>query len=580
VWRQADRYRVPRLAFINKMDRNGARFAAVVEEMRRRLAADAWPIQLPIGEQGDFAGVVDLVGMRARYWDRDALGVNIREGPVPPELSTAAQEARRRLLERLAERDDLFLADYLAGGELPPARVLAAIRAETLAGRLVPVLCGSAARNKGIQPLLDAVVDYLPSPADLPPCRAWRPVSGEATEVRAAVEGPLAALVFKTVSDPYAGRLAYLRVYSGRLAAGDTVFSSGGAQRERVQRLLRMHANEREPIGEVRAGDIAAAVGLRKATTGDTLCDEREPVLLERMQFPQPVVSMAIEPKRQVDAGRLAEALGRLAEEDPTFRVHLDPETGQTVISGMGELHLEIAVERLAREHQVAAGVGSPQVAFRETIVSSAEAEGRFERREALRAQYGHVVVRFEPLPAGSGFRFVDASDGGIPSEYVAAVEQGLEESRSVGVLAGYPVVDFQATLLAGSYRALESSELAFRIAASLAYKRGLEKAVPVLQEPVMAVEVFTPEEYLGELVADLLARTGRVEEIEDRPGGKLVRARVPLRCLFGFTTRLRTLSRGRAAHALQFDSYHGVPRSVQEQIVRKVRGTFPEKRI
>jgi elongation factor G len=574
VWRQADRYRVPRLAFINKMDRTGARFREVVEEIRRRLGADAWPIQLPLGEQGGFAGVLDLVAMKALVWDRDELGVLVREAPLPAELEPAAEQARRGLLERLAESDDRFLADYLAAGRLTPERVKAAIRSETLAGRFVPVLCGSAARNKGIQPLLDAVLDYLPSPADVPPYRAWRP-SGEACEVRASPEGPLAALVFKIAGDPYAGRLSYLRVYAGRLRAGDTVFDSAAGRRERVLRLLRMHANDREVIEEVSAGDIAAVVGLRKAGTGDTLCEEGEPVLLERMQFPEPVVSMAIEPRRQSDAGRLAEALSRMAEEDPTFEVRQDPETGQTLISGMGELHLEIALERLAREHGVQAGTGAPQVAYRETIGGTARAEGRFERQEAGRGQYGHVILGFEPLPAGGGFEFLDRSHGEVPTQYIPEVERGIVESSGSGVLAGYPMVDFRATLLGGSHDPAASSALAFRIAASMAYKRGLEAAGPVILEPVMALEVFAPEEHLGELIADLLARTGRVEEVEDRPHGKGVRALVPLRCLFGYTTRLRSLAKGRASHTMQPDSYHAGPRAVQEELIRKVRGTF-----
>jgi elongation factor G len=574
VWRQAERYRVPRLAFVNKMDRLGARFAEVVEEIRRRRGADALPVQLPMrrGAAGDFVGVVDLVRMKALLWDQDALGVRFREQEVPAEALGEARRARARLLERLAELDEVFLQAYLGGEEPGAEAVSQAIRRATLKAGFVPVLCGAAGRNKGIQPLLDAVVDWLPSPADLPGYRAWR--QGREVVRTADPGGSLAALVFKTSEDPFAGRLCFLRLYSGSLRAGEAVYNAGRGGTERVHRLLRMHADKSEAVPEVRAGDIAAAAGLRRAVTGDSLCREEEPVVLERMQFPEPVVSMAIEPRRQTEAGRMGEALARLAEEDPTFRVRQEAETGQTVIWGMGELHLEIVVQRLAREYNVRASVGRPEVAYRETITAASEAEGWFEPARGGRGPLARVRVGFEPLARGEGFRFENRA-AGLPGEYVEAVRQGIAESRGNGVLAGYPLVDFRALLLEAVYDPARAGELSFRIAASMAYKSGLEKAGPVILEPAMSVEVASPEEHLGVLIADLLARTGRVEEIEDRPGGKLLRALVPLRRLFGYTTRLRSLAKGRAAHTMQLHSYQAVPRAVQEDILQRVRGTF-----
>jgi elongation factor G len=510
--------------------------------------------------------------MRALVWDQDELGARFREQEVPAALAPAAQEARHRLLERLAELDEQFLREYLGGGEPEAGSVSRAIRRATLTAGLVPVLCGAAGRNKGIQPLLDAVVAYLPSPADLPDYRAWQ--GGRQVLRRAEEAGAPVALVFKTEEDPFAGRLAFLRVYSGVVRAGDTLYNAARGGTERVHKLLRIHADKRELLPEVRAGDIAAAVGLRRAVTGDSLSSEDDPVVLERMQFPEPVVSVAIEPRRQAEAGRMLEALGRMAEADPTFRVRQEAETGQTVIWGMGELHLEIVVERLAREYNVRASVGRPEVAYRETITAAAEAEGRFERQSGGRRQFARVRLRFEPLPRGEGFAFEDRSQG-LPREYAEAVGQGIAESRGNGVLAGYPLVDFRAVLLAGTHDPVDSRPLDFRIAASMAYKEGLERAGPAILEPVMSLEVAGPEEHLGELVADLLGRTGRVEEIEDRPGGKVVRALVPLRRLFGYTTRLRSLAKGRATHTLRLAAYQAVPRSVQEDILRKVRGTF-----
>jgi elongation factor G len=573
VWKQASRYRMPRLVFVNKMDRMGARFEDVVREMRSRLEANAVPVQMPIGEENEFVGVVDLVKMKALFWDQDPLGVSFREDEIPSNLAPGARLARKRLLEKLAELDDRILEDYLTDAEIPQNRLKGAVRTATLAGRLFPVLCGAAVRNKGIQPLLDAVVDYLPSPKEVPPAVAVRPGNGLRIRRWPDPEGPFAALVFKIMGDPFTGRLAFLRVYSGRIAAGADVYNATTGRRERIHRLLRMHANDREQIKEVRAGDIAVAVGLKMVSTGDTLCEETEAMLLESIVFPQPVVSASIEPRTQAESGRMNEAMARLMEEDQTFQMRQDPDTGQTVISGMGELHLEILVERLAREHGVRTRVGEPDVAYRETITASAEAEGRFIRQDGLKKLYGHVRLRLEPLPPGTGFVFENRLDGGvIPTQYIPAVEQGVREAMDNGVLAGYPAVDLRAILLDGSHHELDSSELAFRIAASLAYKQAMEAAQPVILEPVMGLEVVTPDEYLGALVSDIMARTGRVEGIEDRPDGKVIRALAPLRCLFGYANRLRSLAQGRATQAMQFSAYRPVPRAVQDEIVSKNR--------
>jgi elongation factor G len=576
VWRQASRYGIPRLAFVNKMDRPGARFEAVIEEMHTRLGANATAIQLPVGSDVEFSGVVDLISMRAYLWDEDVLGARYREGTIPEELRGPAEAARRSLLERISEVDDRFLEKYLGGADIPVEEVRKALREATVRGRIFPVLCGSSFRNKGVQPLLDAVVDYLPSPADVRQISAIRPNTGEFRSIRPGREEPFTALVFKIMSDPYVGKLAFLRVYSGSLRAGEVVFNATAGTRDRVHTLLRMHANDRERIDAAYAGDIAAAVGLKKVSTGDTLCDERQPLILESMVFPEPVVAIAIEPKTRADAAKLSTALGKLLDEDPTFRLRQDAETGQMIVSGMGELHLEILVERLQREHAVQANVGRPEVAYRETIAAAAEAEGLFVRQTGGRGQYGHVVMRFEPLPTGAGFLFENKLSGGrIPREYVPAVQKGVEEAAANGVLAGYPMVDFRAILLDGSAHEVDSSELAFKVAASMAYKRGLERAKPTILEPVMAVEVFSPEEYLGELISDLVGRTGKVEGIEDRHGGKVVKALVSLRQLFGYTTRLRNLTQGRATHTMQFQTYQPVPRSVQEQIVSRSRGSL-----
>ncbi len=573
VWKQANRYHVPRLVFVNKMDRVGARFNGVVEELHARLGANALPVQLPVGSESDFRGVVDLIAMKAVLWDEDVLGAKFRLTEVPDELLAPARAGRVRLLERLSDLDDTLLADYLEGVYLSEERIRASLREATLRCRVFPVLCGAAFKNKGIQPLLDAVVDYLPSPGEIPPPTAIRPNTGEYVAIRPSTNEPFTALVFKIMSDAHVGKLAFVRVYSGSVDRGGGVYNASSERRERISRILRMHANDREQIDRLQAGDIAAVVGLKRVTTGDTLCMPGRPLILESMVFPEPVVSIAIEPRSKADEDRLMSSLGKLADEDPTFKVRADAETGQTIISGMGELHLEVLVERLFREHRVQAAVGKPEVAYRETITGVAVGEGRFVRQSGGRGQYGHVIVRFEPLPPGTGFLFENQLTGAnVPREYVPAIQRGLEEASSNGVLAGYPMVDFRAILLDGSYHEVDSSESAFRVAAALAYRDGLEKAKPAILEPIMALEVFTSEEHLGDLIGDLSGRMGRIEGIEDRHGGKVVKALVPLRTLFGYTTRLRSITRGRATHTTQFHAYQPVSAAVQEQIVSRAK--------
>jgi elongation factor G len=535
VWKQAGRYKIPRIVFINKMDRIGARFEGVIEELHRRLGANAVAIQIPIGSESEFIGLIDLVQMKAYLWDEDVLGARYRVAEPPEALAGKAEKMRKALLERLSETDDGFLEEYLEDKPLTVGRIKQVLRAATIAGKLFPVLCGAAFKNKGIQTLLDAVLDYLPSPVETATIAAIQPNTGDYVSLIPRADQPFAALVFKIMSDPYVGKLAYFRVYSGMLKAGSTLYNATADRRERVFRLLRMHANDREQIERVYAGDIAAAVGLKKVHTGDSLCEEKHPVLLESMVFPEPVVSIAIEPKTQADTESLSSAIRKLLDEDPTFRIRYDKDTGQTILSGMGELHLEILVERLFREYKVEAKIGKPEVAYRETITAGAEAEGKFIRQSGGRGQYGHVVMRFEPLPTGTGFLFENKLvGGGVPKEYIPAVQKGIEEARANGVLVGYPMVDFRAILLDGSYHEVDSSEMAFQIAASMAYKIGLEKAKPTILEPIMGVEIFTPEQYLGDLISDLMGRMGRVEGIEDRHGGKVVKANVALRLLFG----------------------------------------------
>jgi elongation factor G len=573
VWKQANRYNVPRVAFINKMDRVGARFEEVVQEMHAKLGANAVPLHLPIGREAEFQGMVDLLQMKAMVWDEDVLGANFREVEIPKELAEAAHTARALLVEKIAETDDAIMAAYVDGTEVAEDALRAALRAAVVHGKIFPVVCGTAFKNKGVQPLLDAVVDYLPSPADVPPTTGTVPSTGDYIQRSPKDSEPFAALAFKIMTDPFVGKLTFFRVYSGTLMSGSYIYNSSADRRERVTRILRMHANEREEIKAVYSGDIAAAVGLKKTTTGDTLCDEENQVILESMVFPDPVVSVSIEPKTRDDEEKLSSALHKLSEEDPTFKVRYDKETGQTIIWGMGELHLEVLVERMFREFSVAANVGTPEVAYRETIRVASEAEGKFVKQTGGHGAYGHVIMSFEPLPAGTGFIFENRVIGGrVPREYVPAVEKGIREAMENGVLAGYPMVDFRAALLDGSSHDVDSSEMAFKVAASMAYKSGCEKAKPTILEPIMAVECATPEEHLGDVISDFGARMGHVEGIEDRPGSKVVKALVPLRSMFGYVTSLRSMTKGRASHTMQFSHYQETPRSIQEELMTRTR--------
>lgn len=574
VWKQANKYKVPRLVFINKMDRVGARFEGVVGELGSRLGANALVIQIPVGKEDGFKGVVDLIKMKALIWEEDGFGAQYTESDIPQDMIEIAEKWRVELLEKLSEQDDLFMEEYLEGVTITEQRVKEVIRTATIKNKLFPVLCGTAFKNKGVQPLLDAVVDFLPSPVNIPAITGIVPNTGDYIEREPSDKNPFSALAFKIMSDPYVGKLTFFRVYSGILKSGSYIYNSTADRRERVSRILRMHANTREEIGEVHTGDIAALVGLKKTTTGDTLCDADHPIILESMVFPEPVVSIAIEPKTKSDSDKLMGALQKLSEEDPTFKVRYDNDTGQTIISGMGELHLEVLVQRLLREFKVEANIGKPEVAYRETIMGTAEAEGKFVKQSGGHGQYGHVKMRFESLPPGTGFLFENKVVGGrVPKEYIPAVQKGIEEAKENGVLAGYPVVDFRATLLDGSYHEVDSSEMAFKVAASLAYRNGLKKAKPTILEPIMAVEVNAPEEYLGEVISNFSARMGHVEGIEDRYGGKVAKALVPLRMMFGYTTVLRSMTKGRATHTMQFSHYQPVPKSIQEEIVEKVRG-------
>jgi elongation factor G len=576
VWRQADRYGVPRIIFVNKMDRVGADFDMCLKMVRDRLGAKAVPIQLPLGSGELFTGIVDLVRQIEIVYDDDSLGKKYVEGPVPAALRDRAAELRHELLEAVVEHDDAILHKYLEEHELTEDEIRTVLRKATVAGHVVPMLCGAAFKNKGVQALLDVVVDYLPSPVDVPPIKGHLP-HHDATHAErpASDEAPFAALAFKIMTDPYVGKLTFFRVYSGVLGAGSYVYNSTKDHKERIGRLLQMHANKREEIDEVRAGDIAAAIGLKDTKTGDTLCDEQHPIILEAMRFPNPVISVAIEPKTKADQDKLSVALQKLSEEDPTFRVHSDMETGQTIISGMGELHLEIIVERMRREFKVDANVGRPQVAYRETVRKRVEyVEGKFIRQTGGRGQYGHVVIHLEPGGPGTGFVFEDNVVGGaIPREYIGPVEQGVKEALENGVLAGYPMVDVKVELVDGSYHDVDSSEMAFKIAGSMAVKEAARQAHPILLEPIMDVEVVTPADYMGEVIGDLSSRRGKIGGMTQRADAHVVAASVPLSEMFGYSTTLRSMSQGRAIYSMQFSHYQEVPKQKAEEIVSKVKG-------
>ncbi len=572
VWRQANKYGVPRLAFINKMDRQGADFLEVVEQIKRRLGAQAVPVQLPIGVEDAFEGVVDLVKMKAIYWDGDTQGTSYEERSVPGNLRDLAELWRAKLVECAAEADEDLMEKYLESEDLSEEELRRGIRERTLGNEIVPAFCGSAFKNKGVQAVLDGVIDYLPAPIDVPPIRGHANGSDEAqVERRSSDDEPFAALAFKIATDPFVGSLTFFRVYSGVLKSGDTVYNPTKDKKDRIGRILQMHANSREELGEVRAGDIAAAVGLKRVTTGETLCDPRHPIALERMDFPKPVIAVAVEPKTQADQEKMGLALGKLAQEDPSFRVSTDHESGQTIIAGMGELHLEIIVDRLRREFKVEASVGRPQVALRETIRAVVEQEGKFVRQSGGRGQYGHVWIRLEPMTSGSGFEFHDKIAGGVvPKEYIPAVRKGIVEQMESGVIAGYPVVDVKVTLYDGSFHDVDSSEIAFKVAGSMAFKEGAAKADPVLLEPVMKVEVVTPEEYMGDVIGDLSRRRGLVQGMDDSPAGRIIRAETPLMEMFGYATDLRSLTQGRATFTMEFMKYTEAPSSVSEMIVKK----------
>ena len=570
VWRQADKYRVPRICFINKLDRIGANYVRAIEMIRERLRAQPAAIQWPIGLESEFRGIIDLIEFRAKIYHGD-LGQHIEDTEVPPEYVEVAQEWRHKLIEQIVETDEELMLRYLEGEEPTPEELRRALRAATIRGQLYPVLCGSALKNKGVQLLLDAIVDYLPSPLDIPSVKGTHPVTGEELTREADDEAPFAALAFKIQSDPHVGRLTYVRVYSGRLHSSSYVYNSTKGERERISRLLRMHANHREEVEWIGAGDICAVIGLKKTFTGDTLCDADHPILLEPIQFPEPVISVAVEPKTRADQDKLAIALQRLAEEDPTFQVRTDPESGQTIISGMGELHLEVIVDRMQREFKVAANIGRPQVAYKETITRPVRVEGRFVRQTGGRGQYGHVWLELEPLPRGSGFVFADRIVGGVvPKEYIPAVEAGIREAMQSGGVSGYPVIDLKAVLVDGSYHEVDSSEMAFKIAASMALKEGVRRGNPVILEPIMRVEVVVPEEFTGDVIGDLNARRGRIEGMEMRAGAQVIRAMVPLATMFGYATDLRSMTQGRGTYTMEFDHYAPVPESIAQELMAK----------
>jgi len=574
VWRQADKYRVPRIAFVNKMDRVGADFFRGVAMIKDRLKANPLPIQLPIGKEDTFAGVIDLVEMKAIIWDDESLGASFQVIDIPEEELELAREYRDKMIEELSSNDDALMEKYLAGEELSVDEIRAAIRNSTINIQICPVICGSAFKNKGVQNLLDAVIDYMPAPTDIPPITGVVEGSDEPIVRKSSDSEPFAALAFKIMTDPFVGQLCFFRVYSGVISAGSYVYNSTKGKKERIGRILQMHANKREEIKEVRAGDIAAAVGLKNTTTGDTLCDDNNAVILESIEFPEPVISIAIEPKTKADQEKLGLSLQKLASEDPSFRVRTDEETGQTILSGMGELHLEIIVDRLMREFKVEASVGKPQVAYRETISKKVKVEGKFVRQSGGRGQFGHVWLEIEPQEPGGGYEFVDAIKGGVvPREYIPAVDKGIQEAMENGVLAGFPVVDLKVSLIDGSYHDVDSSEMAFKIAGSMGFKDGCSKAAPVLLEPIMSVEVVVPEEHMGDVIGDLNSRRGRILGMESRAGAQVISSMVPLATMFGYATDLRSATQGRATYTMTFDHYEQVPKSVAEEIVAKVKG-------
>ena len=575
VWRQADKYGVPRICFINKIDKMGADFEHAVGTIRKRLNARPVAIQIPIGQEAKFVGVVDLVEMKAITWKDEAMGSEYTVGEIPADLKKKAEAFHTQLVETIAENDDDMLHKFLEGETIAAEEIRASLRKSTIGLKLFPVVVGTAFKNKGVQPLLDAVVDYLPSPIDAGEVKGTNPDKGEIVIRHPADEDPFSALAFKIMADPFVGHLTFIRVYSGQLKSGDSVLNAGRRKTERIGRLLKMHANKREDISEILAGDICAAVGLKNVSTGDTICDEAHPIALESIEFAVPVISVAVEPKTKADQEKMGMALGKLAQEDPTFKVHTDPDSGQTIISGMGELHLEIIVDRMMREYKVEANVGKPQVAYRETIRRKAEAEGKYIRQTGGRGQYGHAKIRIEPNEPGKGYEFVnDIVGGSVPKEFIKPIDHGIKEAMEGGVLAGYEMVDVKATLYDGSYHDVDSNEMAFKIAGSMAFKEAARKASPVLLEPVMAVEVVTPEDYAGVIMGDLSSRRGRIEGMEHRAGSQVISAIVPLAEMFGYATQMRSSTQGRAEYSMHFARYEEAPRSVAEEIIAKVQGS------
>jgi len=575
VWRQADKYGVPRICFINKIDKMGADFEHAVDTIRKRLNAKPVAIQIPVGQEDKFKGVIDLIHMKAIVWQDDTMGAEYVTEEIPAELKKKAEAFHAQLVETIAENDDEILHKFLEGEEIKAEELGASLRKSTIALKVFPVVVGTAFKNKGVQPLLDAVVDYLPSPLDVGETKGTNPDNGEPITRQPADNEPFSALAFKIMADPFVGQLTFIRVYSGQLKTGDSVLNTGRRRTERIGRLLKMHANKREEISEILAGDICAAVGLKGVSTGDTICSEDHPIALENITFAVPVISVAVEPKTKADQEKMGMALGRLAQEDPTFKVHTDPDSGQTIISGMGELHLEIIIDRMMREYKVEANVGKPQVAYRETIRRNAEGEGKYIRQTGGRGQYGHAKIRLEPQPPGTGYEFVnDVVGGSVPKEFIKPIDQGIKEAMEGGVLAGYEMVDVKAILYDGSYHDVDSNEMAFKIAGSMAFKEAARKASPVLLEPVMAVEVVTPEDYAGVIMGDLSSRRGRIEGMEHRAGSQVIKAIVPLAEMFGYATHMRSSTQGRAEYSMHFARYEEAPRSVSEEIIAKVQGT------